>query len=127
MKHHPCRTRIALVGLAFAAFLLGLLWAAGAFANHSGWEWLQNDPVTGFCCGERDCAVIPDRDITDTGTGWWLRFMGRAYFIPYKGRDRLGDMPPVYVFNSKTGQWWACFYNDGKGSPRCFFKKPSLF
>ena len=71
--------------------------SSGAFKNHAN-EW---------CCGEIDCAVVPESRVHPNGVGYELIF-NNTEVVPYD--EALPSM---------DGRYWRCQRPDG--SRRCFF------
>jgi hypothetical protein len=86
--------------------------AVPAFAHGSA-EWIMRSEHS-HCCGERDCAAMPDGSVKITQGG---------YFIPARNET----IPYNKALPSVDGQYWLCveLYADDKywpdGPTRCFF------
>jgi len=88
-----CVVVIASVALAHDSWI-----SRNALRNAAG-EW---------CCGEGDCFVIPNNQISTTATGYRLY---NGEMVPYSEAQPSPD-----------GAYWRCKRPDG--SRRCFFAPP---
>lgn len=70
----------------------------GALRNAAG-EW---------CCGEGDCSVVPNNEVSTTASGYRL---SNREMVPYSEAQPSPD-----------GAFWRCKRPDG--SRRCFFAPP---
>lgn len=86
--------------------LLTTLVLSGPVLAHGHHDWIRQNPVTNFCCGEDDCIVV-EADEVRFDQVWFVR--GRV-------------VPPDNVFPSVDVLYHACFRDPGSWRiPRCLF------
>lgn len=92
----------------FLLILLPVAFASWAFAHDS---WISNgqfkNGANEWCCGDNDCAVVPEDRVHANGIGYELIF------------DKPEIVPYSEALPSMDGKYWRCHRSDG--SRRCFF------
>jgi hypothetical protein len=101
--------RVLLAALAATALL------APAFSHES---WISRgghrNAAGEWCCGERDCAIVPKRDVIAEGE--WYTLLSRDR----NGAPDIWETIPLSEAQpSPDGEYWRCRRADG--SRRCFF------
>lgn len=89
---------ISTVAIASPSFAHDSWISRGALRNAAG-EW---------CCGEGDCFVVPNNEVSSTASGYRL---SNSEMVPYSEAQPSPD-----------GAFWRCKRPDG--SRRCFFAPP---
>jgi hypothetical protein len=75
-------------------------------AVHGKSEWIMRDPAIAWCCGPKECAVVPQGGVRVETGGW---------FVPTTGQHfELGD---AYTYWSKDDRMWWCRANGAMGTP----------
>jgi hypothetical protein len=91
---------------------LALALLTSAAAAHDEAEWIQHggyrNAAGELCCGERDCAALPNGDVSATAAGYLIRSI--AEIIPF-----AEALPPP------DGRYWRCEWG---GRRKCFFAPP---
>ena len=73
---------------------------------HGEAEWIMRDPAIKWCCGPRECSVVPEGGVIASGGGW---------FVPATGqRFKVGD---PYTYWSKDQKMWWCRVKGFNGQP----------
>ena len=94
-----------------ACWFLLILSCTAALA-HGPAEWIQRggykNGLGELCCGERDCAELPDGEVVATAAGYRLKSSGQV--IPYYQAQPSPD-----------GRYWKCVWG---GQIKCFFAPP---
>jgi len=69
---------------------------------HGEAEWIMRDPAIAWCCGPKECSVVPAGGVRVEGDGW---------FVPAtRQRFKLGD---PHTYWSRDDRMWWC---RGKGN-----------
>lgn len=91
------------IGIAVALTHLTL----GPIAVHGEAEWIMRDPAIQWCCGPRECSVVPQGGVIADGNGGWR--------VPQTGqRFKIGD---AYTYWSKDNRMWWCRVKGFNGEP----------
>jgi hypothetical protein len=78
----------------------------GPIEIHGEAEWIMRDPAIKWCCGPRECSVVPVGSVLPRDGGW---------FVPGTGqRFKLGD---PYTYWSKDDRMWWCRVKGSNGEP----------
>jgi hypothetical protein len=73
---------------------------------HGEAEWIMRDRAIQWCCGPRECSVVPKGGVVADGTGWRVPETGQRF--------RVGDQ---YTYWSKDQQMWWCRVKGSNGQP----------
>ena len=92
------------IGIAATAMHLTL--GLGPIEVHGAAEWIMRDPAIKWCCGPRECSVIPEGGVVADGDGWSVPATGQHF--------KLGD---AWVYWSKDDQFWWCRVKGATGEP----------
>jgi hypothetical protein len=74
---------------------------------HGGAAWIQNNPMTAYCCGVEDCDALAEGEVRITLGGYYM--VSREETVPFHEAKA-----------SINGQYWLC-RNLGTNARRCFF------
>ena len=77
-----------------------------AIPIHGDAEWIMRDPAIAWCCGPRECAVVPKGGVIAEGKGWRVPETGQRFYV--------GD---PYTYWSKDNQMWWCRVKGFNGQP----------
>ena len=94
------------------------------FPAHAHDSWLSRNSLRNaageWCCGEGDCFVIPDKNVSARRDGFRIEFD----YIGNDGQEHHGNevVPYPEAQPSPDGAYWRCKRPDG--SRRCFFAPP---
>lgn len=103
---------LARLAAALAAALAVALIPTAA-APHGAHKWIMENPETAYCCGPKDCFIIPKGQISVGAGGWTFTFRNRVYRVPF-GDGR--------IHTSIDSDFHACFIVEGDFDMRCFFR-----
>jgi hypothetical protein len=93
-----------LLAMAFALSQLGS--GPGAMEVHGDAEWIMRDPAIQWCCGPKECSVVPAGGVVMDGGGWRVPDTGQRF--------KVGDL---YTYWSKDQQMWWCRVKGFNGQP----------
>jgi hypothetical protein len=77
-----------------------------AIPIHGEAEWIMRDPAIQWCCGPRECGVVPAGGVIAEGSGWKVPETGQRF--------HLGD---PYTYWSKDEKMWWCRVKGVSGAP----------
>lgn len=108
---HPLPKSSSTTALIVSFFAATLMSAAA----HDSWisRGKFKNTANEWCCGDIDCAVVPENRVHPNGVGYDLVL------------DRTETVPYSEALPSQDGQYWRCHRPDG--TRRCFFApQPSM-
>jgi hypothetical protein len=74
---------------------------------HGEAEWIMRDPAIAWCCGPKECGVVPEGGVRVEGDGW---------FVPAtRQRFKLGD--PHTYWSRDDRMWWCRTKGNLTGAP----------
>lgn len=78
---------------------------------HGDADWIENggyrNKAGEFCCGPRDCKVVPREKVKETPEGYQL--------------ETGETIPHSQTQPSEDGQYWVCRWENSPDRIRCFF------
>ena len=112
---------IVYVMLFIAAGVVGVVATIAHFHTaqaHSAAAWIMQNPETRYCCGPRDCEILPDGQVQRVSGGYIVQ-------VPNGQPELITDGDPR-IHWSIDQHYWICRYQDGweAGHARCFFPPP---
>jgi hypothetical protein len=105
--------RLVLAALAATVLLAPALSHESAIDRNA-----HRDAAGDWCCGERDCEIVPKRDVIAEGE-WYTLLVRDRNGAP----DIWETIPLAEAQPSPDGEYWRCARADG--SRQCFFAPPS--
>jgi len=105
--------------LPFAAAHMAGVMAIASYPHaadaHGAAAWVMQNPETSYCCGPRDCEMLPDGQVQRVGDGYLV-------LVPTGGAELIPD-GDARIHQSIDEHYWICRFQYGgeAGHARCCF------
>ena len=75
--------------------------------THGEAEWIMRDPAIAWCCGPKECGVVPEGAVLVQGDGWFVPATRQTF--------KLGD--PHTYWSRDQKMWWCRVKGNLTGAP----------